>query len=72
MILYERNPGVYGSSVAQVQINLSLLYSATQDFEKALEAIDKAIELTPEDAGCHETKEEILRKMDEKKGLTKE
>lgn len=52
--------------------NLSLLYSATQDFEKALEAIDKAIELTPEDAGCHETKEEILRKMDEKKGLTKE
>ncbi len=71
MLLYDRNPGVYGSYVAQVQINLSLLYSATQDYDKALEAIDKAIALTPEDAETYDTKGEILLKTGDTEGALK-
>ena len=71
MILYERNPGVYNAAVAQVQINLSLLYSTTGQYDKALEAIDKAIALTPDDADAYDSKGEILLKKGDTKGALK-
>ncbi|MBR5019606.1 MAG: tetratricopeptide repeat protein [Bacteroidales bacterium] len=70
-LLYERNPGVYGGAVAQSQINLSLLYMATQKYDKALESIDKAIALTPDDADCYDSKGEILLKKGDTKGALK-
>lgn len=68
MILYERNPGVYNAAVAQVQINLSMLYSTTGQYDKALEAIDKAIAMTPDDADAYDSRGEILLKKGDTEG----
>jgi len=66
--LYERNPGVYNAAVAQVQINLSMLYSTTGQYDKALEAIDKAIAMTPDDADAYDSRGEILLKKGDTEG----
>ena len=71
MLLYDRNPGVYGAAVAQVRINLALLYTTTQEYDKALESIDKAIALTPDDPECYDSRGEILLKKGDEKGALK-
>lgn len=71
LLLYEQNPGVYGDYVAQIWVNLALLYAATEVYDKALESIDKAIVLIPDDPDCYDFKGETLLKTGDTKGALK-
>ena len=71
MMLYDRNPDAYGGYVAQVQINRSLLYTATGDYDRALDAIDKAIALSPDDPENYDSRGDILLKKGDTKGALK-
>ena len=58
--LFSEKPDTYREDLASSYNQLAYLYAHQNNFAKALETIDKAIELMPEDADYYDTKGEIL------------
>ena len=58
--LFRQNPDAYRADLANSYNELAYLYAHQNNFAKALETIDKAIELMPENANLYDSKGEIL------------
>ena len=58
--LFRQNPDAFRADLAATYNSLANLYAHTQDYAKAFENIDSAIELFPEEAYFYDTKGEIL------------
>ncbi len=58
--LFTQNPDAYREDLANSYNVLAYVYAHTQDYAKALETIDRAIELMPEEANLYDSKGEIL------------
>lgn len=62
-LLFKQNHDEYHSIVAELYYYLSLAYMADNEWKKALNNIDNAIALVPDDVAYYDTKGEILLKL---------
>ena len=67
-ILYDQYPDVFTGELAMVYQGLGVVYTESNDFDKALENLDRAIELTPDDPANYDSKGEALFKKGDEKG----
>ncbi len=69
-LLYRQDPETYSVLFASSYTLLAFMYADTEDFTKALENIDHAIALMPEEADGYDSKGEILlMKGDEQEAM---
>ena len=61
--LFKENPDAYGGRLAKTYNNLVSLFIKENHFSEAIETINKAIAIMPEEAGLYDTKGEILLKQ---------
>ena len=66
--LAKDNPDAYMGKVTDTLNQLAYLYASQKDFSKALEAIDEAIAIKPEDAEYYDSKGEILLMKGDEQG----
>ena len=58
--LYEKSSNIYISYVTETYNALSYVYAYLEDYDKAIEVVGKAIELTPDYANYYDSKGDIL------------